>query len=726
MKRITTLVAGFTLVAVTTSTAQVLGRTPHTAQPEATMSTSAATFKNGKVRILSVQAVPTASKQVKGDYDSDQEVTLFEEDFAGMTTGSYEKPDTQTDLWYSHEECPFVWQNMKEGYTKVPKWGCENAHSAGGMVYMRADSKKYSFARLNTPMVNCADNDGVTYFQFDARTKSGVNVADIYLEFAETNNMNATWGNTGGGLIGKGATDTWTTYTVALEGTGPTTIFNLASSTDFNDGKPAGLFIDNVRIFQKVPNIARPVALPHSGYKGTSFTANWKAVDKAVSYNLSVYSINETQSKVYLLENQSVTGTSYEVTNTESGKTYYYTVTAIDAAGHESRPATDIMVFDIEAPTISATAINEQGAYTASWNAVPSADVYNYYAGYKNVIKENGPVKVVDEDLNNLTFDGAEALFDPVANPETFDEEYPGRYETWVIQEMKQAGWNAMQYTPCKGYIGIDGWLHISNPNELMGSLQSPELELGKNGGKFKLTLSLASEGEDMSDWTDEQGNPMFGIYYSRAAVALFNYDETVGDYVQVEMQTKDVTDQWEDYEFNFTKGTDRSLVGVFATRVPCMLFIDNIRLEQEAKAGDSYNTPFLFKRYHADGTSLEVSLPACTKDSEIWHKVCGVKSQKISDENVKITEGQWSKYAHVGTATHADIQTALQEKMFVTLEGNTVHVKNPAAEMVEVYSLDGKLVTADRSGNAHVTCVLPGNGVYIVKVGAKSVKLTF
>lgn len=89
MKRITTLVAGFTLVAVTTSTAQVLGRTPHTAQPEATMSTSATTFKNGKVRILSVQAVPTASKQVKGDYDSNQEVTLFEEDFAGMTTGSY-------------------------------------------------------------------------------------------------------------------------------------------------------------------------------------------------------------------------------------------------------------------------------------------------------------------------------------------------------------------------------------------------------------------------------------------------------------------------------------------------------------------------------------------------------------------------------------------------------------------------------------------------------------
>lgn len=727
MKKFITLFAGLTVTAFATSSAQdlVLERN---SVPKVNAATSADAMKNAKGGILSVQVSPLANGRAMAAKANETPIYVLQEDFAGMAAGAYGSPDLSVPLWYDRSECEHVWQNMKDGYTKVPKWGCEYAYSAGGSVYMRAVSQTYSFARLNTPMVDCSGNDGVAFLQFDARTKEGHQVDRFYVEFAETNNMAASWGNTGGGMVEEVVTDQWKTYTITLEGTGPTTIFNIATSTEFTNGASAEMYIDNLNVYQIKPLINRPEALSHSGYKGTSFTANWKPVDKAVSYNLEVYAPDEVGQPMNVFEQKDIKGTSAEVTGVESGMTYYYTVSAVDAQGNVSRKSVPVMVFDIEAPQLTETPINENGIYTASWNEVPSAEVYNYYAAYKRVVKDNGAFMVTNENMENLKFEGETPVFDPVADPASIDNGgYPGCYTSFSIgSEFTQAGWIGSQYTPCKGYAAVDAFFNVYNDHEPMGSLQSPELDLNKDGGKFKVQVKLAGEGEDLTGWADEQGNPLSGIYYPKAAVAVFTYDENVRDFVQKEMKYQELTADWKDYEFEFTCGTERTLVGIFVTRVPSMMFIDDLRIVQNANAGDVYNEPFFYKRYYQDGISIDVEVPWRAKNAEIWHKVAGVKSQGTNEENMEVTEGQFSEYRKVGVAEHTDIQNSIQDKVFVTVDGNTVRVNNPAGEAVEIYSIDGQFVAADRSGDAHVSVVLADKGAYLVKVGKQTVKLVF
>ncbi len=725
MERIITLLAGLSLAAASPSVAQINQKVTSRTTDSSALSANAA--KHAKGRILSVKVTPSVGKYIKAPKAEGQVVELLNEDFSLMATGSYGSPDLTQTIWKDSEVCPCGWQNLKEGYTHTPLWGCEYVYPAGGTAYLRADSKKYSYARLNTPMLDCEDNDNVAYLEFDARTKEGLTLDDIYVQFAETNNMGKLWGNSGGGLIGHNVTDTWNTYTVEIEGTGPTTIFGINSSTEFNGGNPAGVYIDNIRVYQTVPVISRPEALPHSEYKGTSFVANWKPVENAAKYHVDVYTQAEGEEPRYLFRKFRSEGTSLLISGVASGETYYYTVAAVDAEGNESRESFPIQVFDIEPPVLTETGINDKGIYTASWNEVPSAEVYNYYAAFKRTVKEDGPINVTDEDMDHLTFDGAETDFDPQKNPGTFDEDFPGVYERYNISEMQQGAWTGTKYTPCKGYAGIDAWFHVVNPEiEPMGSLESPELNLEKDNGNLKVSLKLASQGIDMEGWTEANGDVMHGIHYVRAAVAVFTYDESAGDFVQKDVRYQDVTADWENYEFDLTGAGERSIIGIFATRIPGMLFVDDIKITQNAQKGDVYNEPFLYKRYYQEGTSIDVEVPLRAKDEEVWHKVCGVKGQVFDEGNQEITAGQYSEYRKVGIAEHTDIQTALQSKMLVTLDGNTLRVANPAGKDVEVYTPDGRQIHADRSGKANVSTVLPGRGTYLVKVGSNTVKLAY
>ena len=57
-------------------------------------------------------------------------------------------------------------------------------------------------------------------------------------------------------------------------------------------------------------------------------------------------------------------------------------------------------------------------------------------------------------------------------------------------------------------------------------------------------------------------------------------------------------------------------------------------------------------------------------------------------------------------------------------VEGGVLYVENPNAEKVEVYNLSGVRIFADNSGAYKVNTNLDANGVYIVRVGDKAIKV--
>ena len=166
-------------------------------------------------------------------------------------------------------------------------------------------------AHINTPMLNVSANGGIAWVRFKARAKSAEELPVVMVEAAETHNMSPTWDMMGSAQLPQ-ISEQWQEYTMYFYGGGEYSIFNIVSV-----GAP--VYIDDLEVFTVKQHVATPTMLPYSNYQGTSFDANWTAVEGATGYKVNVYSINkETSETEYLFKEQPVTTNMFHVTGAES------------------------------------------------------------------------------------------------------------------------------------------------------------------------------------------------------------------------------------------------------------------------------------------------------------------------------------------------------------------------------------------------------------------------
>ena len=77
-----------------------------------------------------------------------------------------------------------------------------------------------------------------------------------------------------------------------------------------------------------------------------------------------------------------------------------------------------------------------------------------------------------------------------------------------------------------------------------------------------------------------------------------------------------------------------------------------------------------------------------------------------------------------VGTAPTTSVENVALVNATARVANGVLRIANPAAETVNVYDLAGKLVYTNASGSQQLDVVLPANGVYMVKVGNKTIKV--
>ena len=643
--------------------------------------------------------------KVPGDYGT--EVVIMNEDFSKFSTGTLESPDYSTNIRLAQPEYP--WTSLDPAYTTLAGWGAENVYPAGGTAYFDA-TESTGYAHINTPRVDVSGYGGIVFLQFKARTLSGT-CHDLHVEAAETYDMSPTWDFLGG-TVCPDVTDQWQTYEVMFYGGGKTTIFNIYEQLSREDEEfSQPVYLDDIKVFQIDQHVATPVTLPHSNYKGTSFDANWKAVEGAEAYLLDVYSYDEATKDIsYILENQRVEKTSHTVTDVESGATYYYAVRSVKGE-HVSIPTNAVEVFDLEAPVLKPVSGIVDGTYTANWDEVPTADVYNHGAYCERIAASDGEFVITDEDFTGVK--------DPEGNETGWTLEDPPYecYENMSFTDLKQGGWTGLNTAPYTNYVCVDGWHYYVGGHD--AGLLSPELDLSKDGGKIKLSVKLYGEYVMEKDYD--------GVPYelqTEAAVALFNYDEEAGDFVQAELvYPEGIKDEWATFNVSLAKGTSRSVIGIYAVKAPGNLYIDDLKITQNYRRGESLLDPFTFKRY-CDTNQLEVRLPGRTAHCDIFHKVSAVKSKGNADGTALRKESAFSTLEKVGTAT--SVIPHMQENIEVKVTDGKLNVLNPSASPIEVYSVGGSLICSDDSGNGGICVDLPARGAYIVKVGAKMTKVVY
>lgn len=651
--------------------------------------------------------------------DYGQVVEILGEDFSLMTTGSVGNPDKDTELWYVREDGN-AWMTMRDGYTHQSGWGGAYIYPAGGTVAIGNGDEP---GHLNTCMMDLSGNDQIAFVQFDMRTDDGQPDQTVIVEGAETFNMAPSWRVLGGSQI-DGVSSEWKTYTLMFQNAGAYSLFNIFHPQKQGEAL-CNIYVDNFRVYQVNPYVKMPTLYGHSYYTGDSFNVSWSKVENADHYLLNVYWVDETNgnAKMYAAENQVVNDTTFTVNGIISGKNYYYVVQSVDAAGHKSFEPTPKLICDLEAPKdLTATDINQDnGTFTASWEAAPSAERYNYWAYCDRKATQDGPMRLTDEDFTGVKCpDGtlgegwgysmteAEWKETSVTNPSYFS------MDNYVIQPINQGGWVAKNGFPlADGCIKVDGYQYVYNNSD--AGLISPELDLSKNGGKITINVDLWGDTETIQY---EDGSKV--DYTAQCAVALFNWDPAKNDFTQAELiYVKDLNSSWQNRTIELTKGTDRSIIGLYCVGSPANLFFDNLKIDQDYKAGETFVDPIVYHRWW-EGTSVDVQIPIRGNLGNITHRVTAIKG---NPETGAIVESLPSDTEFVGRYESTDVKSVnLLSKANVRVEGQTIVVNGNG--FVQVYTLDGALVAkAEANGQARIT--VP-SGAYIVKTNNESVKVVF
>lgn len=663
----------------------------------------------------SVERAPRLVSVKKAPADYGKEVDIVKENFAKMTTGSQDAPDYDTDL-NDYEMYDNAWINMLNDFTQTPGWGSHNAYSAGGSIYLEADNETQG--QLNTPMLNVSRNSGICFLQFDARVPEDNEVVEqVVVEAAETYNMQPSWKFLGNTQLPQLTTD-WQTYTIQFYEGGEYTLFNIVNYS-------APVLIDNVRVFQVDQYVATPTPNPHKNYarvddNTAKFDLSWSAVDGAESYVLNVYDKDANgKPQNYIQKDVEVKDNKFTVNNAVTGTIYYYTVSA-KKGEHVSMPSVEVQVKGIVEPVLSVSSPINGDKYTAEWKNVGGAERYNYISYFKQEATEDCLMEVSKLNLVGMKYgsDDMEVEYS-VDNPTSYTLDRGA-----LADEVGQAGWTVKHYAIYKDALTIDAFWTVEAKSD--AGLISPEMDLSKDGGKFRVNLRACAE-----------YLPAYEAY-PQAAVALFNYDEEKGDYVQSELiyaGDKNVNGDWKRYDCDFTTGTARSIVGIYGTWAPGNLYLSDVSIHQNYKKGDSFLNPFHYLNWLVPGTgettSVEVTIPAKAYEREIYHQAQSVRVKAEGDQfsGATFLESRFSDLQKVGFCplTNGVNDAKLNVSgATVSLAGNNIVVNNPQKAAVALYTLDGMLVASDNSCAEVVTLPVADHGKYVVKVGKQSVKLVF
>lgn len=727
-----------------------------------------------KMQLLSVKKADGTNPYAKyGDFEE-----LLYEDFSKLTTGSVGNPDFNTNLYdpfkrtdpYDNSQYEIPWYSFNPDYLNTKgvydsnhetdsRWGVNNGFPAGGALYMYLQDDdedcEFSQCHVNTCLIDCSKYQGDVLLQFDAFTDNAESTNFIsQVEAAETNGMGPSW-NVLGSLTLPEINSERKTYTILFRGADKSTIFNIVGQRGAlergGDIYGNSFYIDNIKVSVLKPFVNAPENLKMKYYKGDNFKLAWDKVEGADKYLVDVYTkqviqndMGYTQETIgdYLLQDEETTDNFLQVNNAKNGEVYYYRVRAMKGNQFSMESNEEKQILGVVAPALELVDSYADSKYTAMWKPVPGAERYNYQAFAANKITEDTKLAVVNTNFEGMPYNhGFEWKVTSWGN-EIVEQYDTPKYSTTEPDPSavtgtytcldKMSGWMAYSWALYKDALVIDGYQSFNNGNN--ASLQCAPIDLSKDNGKFDVTITL--KGECAEGYVDENNNPV----YAHAALATFVYDQELDDYVQGE--TKFIADtndkEWKTTTCSFSNGSEDMTFGVFATYAPSNLYIHDIKIEQNYKAGDTFMKSFDYY-YRAEGVevekngekylSMEIPLVGETAGKDVYHRMQSVRLGQAANQFTSATfcESQWSKPTLVAENVVTGIEKTTEvgkKSATVFMQGDNLVINNPAGEEVHIFGMNGAELNADKSGNASIKMAMPADNSFIVKVGKQSIKI--
>lgn len=570
---------------------------------------------------------------------------VLDQNFDAFTEGSEDNPATVDISSYSSNKLR----------NTLPGWTGSRVYEAGGCL------KIGDGGNLRTATTDMSSGGGNLRITFRVKTLDDVGAVDVQLGYNTATTFYLYDNN-------------WTTVEYITSGGRSTSYLTFKPNFVVN-----GILIDDLKVETSESFLAAPVANQPTQADGTSFTALWKSVTGATGYLLNVYT-KDGDTRNYVLQDQAVTGTSYQVTGLDDGKTYYFNVRAVkgDIISAESDEIEVVKVItELEAPVaLPATDVSEQG-FTANWEAVPDALRYEVYVTRNEVLAQDAVVNVIDEDFSRVT----QGTITSVTYPST--QEYLDAYT-------QQPGWYGYSHCLAAGYMGIA-------PFSGAGTITTPALDLSNDGGNFTLKVNMVSR---------NYSGPVDG---DKVTVNIYNGDQLV------ESSEITLTGDFADYVVTSDKGNAETYIELSYLNGTDKLFIDYIQVSQQLKAGDTMSQ--LVGIFDAgNATSMVFDLPvsnAVTYDYDVVAYANTVVSSYYGNYVDEIAS-EHSNPIHVQL-----IATAIDQ-----VEGDAQLQVLHGAVMVQadatVYNLNGQILARAAAGST----ITLQPGIYVIKAGGQAYKV--
>lgn len=677
------------------------------------------------------------------------------EDFSKFTAGSEEAPDA-TDLG------DVTTGEIDASYTLQPGWIGGGVYQAGGMAYIGMWYDETGF--INTPQADLTANGSTFKVSFRAKSQlAGGDILEV-LHMYPNDSYPVDYQSLD-------LTTEWQDFSVTFtKGAEDSFIQMWTESGEW--------FLDDLKI--DFATIQAPSNLTVTQYKGTSAVLGWDPVENAESYLLNVYNFNiDTYDYDYLLLDEPVQGTSYEVTGIDQTKTYYFDVRAIVEGQESPLSEAATIVSNIPAPEILPATNYTETSFTANWEPVEGAADYllNVYyekmdeTGWNTVYVyalENEAVQGTSYDVSGLEAgysyyynvqarmpDGTlsvqsspMAVVPTLATPEAYEA-------TDVTSNSFTASWSAVEYGDVylpylyKEHKALADETYTfadtdMSGTESTGTLEEPELtydayifDAASGAYGWYITLVAFMDGAvglDNSfasflgnsfmyspemDLTHDGGKVTLEMTYASAdATTLVVTLATVNEenyFEELQKVKLPVTTEMTTQTVTLEGGIERCYILIYALDGTSLMF-------QNLKASVNLDKDEVFET-QADGQV--------------------VYDTKCTFENLTAAEGE--RYAYDVVAVYFgdgynSIYSDVSNKVYVTLDSGVraekadmrnayvdngvLRVANPYGEEVTVYNAAGMRISSDKSGNTSIEQQLGQSGVYMVRIGTKVVKV--
>ena len=489
------------------------------------------------------------------------------------------------------------------------------------------------------------------------------------------------------------ATTEWGTYSVTLNGGTADCSVRIWSGS-------YGGEIRNIKVMQVLPEMLVPVADKFTDFTGETFTANWRPVEGAEDYLLSVFSL-DGENRDYFIQDKPVNETTYQISGLDPKKVYHYTVKARKGS-LVSEESNIVRCFGVPRPEKPEISDSSEEGFKVSWNAPYNANTYQLETALVHTAPEAERYCLLNEDFLNTP--GQD--IDPDNAERTVNATYLDDYMNRANYTVKYPKFAADCISLDNTFASMGGY----------GEIDGPTMDLSADGGKVTVEMRVRAL---------KPGSMGLYMLNSVKRENEFTSDKIV-DRIELwnDEMLEPITEEWAYRTFTLKGGNEKSYIAIQAYGYSAEIQIDYLAIYQNLKQGETISVPYRSNVTKETSVRINTNGEGFNEDHDKFES--SLMAAYLPDsEDEETVYSPWSETASVAlpTSTSGVTGTILSSDLSAWADGDRIIINNPAGEPVSITTLSGMNVTTSNEIQFTTSPLEPG--IYFISApGMKTIKV--